>query len=245
MTEKPHALLVQARGEASPLYASPEGEYAHLDSFTHNVPLDDTGLLLPPDLAKALGTWAASLPQEGFDSRPAARKHAARGLKVTQEVARHLGPSWAVRYWDEPRGTSTWICWGCDRLHGERDDQGAPPHPVDISVEGEFRCGPLRSEGFGDFFPDDPAAALALSEALVADLYAWARSIDEEMNTYLRDRNEARYMDVTLRRFREGEEMTRRLARELGSMRKVTYRGVAHGGPATLESVTWQGDRKV
>ncbi|WP_405899960.1 hypothetical protein OG242_23050 [Streptomyces sp. NBC_00727] len=245
MTEKPHDLLVQARGEASPLYTSPDGAYADLDSFTRNVPLNDDQLILPPGLTEALGSWAVSRPSEGFGSRAAARKHAARGLKVTQGLASHLGPSWAIRYWDEPHGTAKWVCWGCDRLHWERDSHDTPPHPIDIAVEGEFKFGPLRSDGFGDFFPDDPAAALALSEAMVADLYSWARGIDAEMNAYLRDRNEARYQDVAFRQFREGEELARRVAHELGSMRKVTYRGMAHGGPATFTSVTWQGDRKV
>ncbi|WP_405938911.1 hypothetical protein OG338_21760 [Streptomyces sp. NBC_00726] len=244
MTEKPRALLVRARGEASPLYTSSEGADADVDSFTRHVPLDDASLLLPADLAEALGFWAASRPPEGSGSRAAVRKHAARGLKVTQGVARHLGPSWAVRYWDEPHGTTKWVCWGCDRLHWERDSHGTPPHPVDISVEGEFKFGPLRSDGFGDFFPDDPAAALALSGALVADLYAWARSIDDGMNAYLQDRDEAGYQDIALRQFREGEDLARRVAHELGDLRKVTYRGMAHGGPATLKSVTWQGDRK-
>lgn len=113
----------------------------------------------PGELADALRTWSLSRSPGGFASRPDLRKHVKRGLRVARLLVRHLGPSWAVRYWDERHRTAKWVCWGCDGLHWERDSQGARPRPVDITVEGEYAFGPLRAEGFGDFFPDDPAAA--------------------------------------------------------------------------------------
>ncbi|MFI9075736.1 hypothetical protein ACIGW8_04375 [Streptomyces sioyaensis] len=149
-----------------------------------------------------------------------------------------------MRYWDERRRTAKWVCWGCDRLHWERDSQGTPPHPVDLTVEGEFTSGPLRSDGFGDFFRDEPAAALDLSDDLVADLYAWAKSIDATLNLDLRDREEGTYDDEWQRLFREGREPAKRVAHELGPARRATYKGLAHGGPAALTSVAWHGERE-
>lgn len=216
-----------------------------LGAFTGNVPLEDDRIGLPADLADGLRSWSLSRPEGGFTSRPDMRKHIERGLALTQRLARHLGPSWAVRYWDERHGTAKWVCWGCERLHWERDSHGAPPHPLDITVEGEYKYGPLRSDGFGDFFPDDPAAALALSDGLVADLYTWAKSIDTTLNLDLGGREDGRYDAEWDRLFHEGTELTKRVARELGPSRTVTYKGVAHGGLATLTSITWQGDRQL
>jgi hypothetical protein len=65
-----------------------------------------------------------------------------------------------VRYWDEHHRTAKWVCWGCERLHWQRDSHGTPPHPLDITVEGEFQYGPLRSDGFGDFLPTIPPPRL-------------------------------------------------------------------------------------
>ncbi|WP_328678453.1 hypothetical protein OG905_28835 [Streptomyces sp. NBC_00322] len=120
-----------------------------------------------------------------------------------------------------------------------------PPHAVNLTVEGEYTFGPLRSDGFGDFFPDDPAAALDLSDDLVADLYTWAGSIDTTLNLDLRDREEGKYDAEWERLFHEGMELARRVAHELGPAQTVTYRGVAHGGLAALTSITWQGDRQL
>ncbi|MFG2859372.1 hypothetical protein [Streptomyces sioyaensis] len=47
------------------------------------------------------------------------------------------------------------------------------------------------------------------------------------------------------RLFREGRELAKRVAHELGPARRVTYKGLAHGGLAFLTSVTWQGDREL
>lgn len=245
-SEEPRHLLVQARGEPSPLYAT-DDPWADddLGAFTRSIPLDDDQPPLPPDLAEALRSWSLSRPPGGFSARPDLRKHSKRGLAIAQRLARRLGPSWVVRYWDEGNRTAKWVCWGCDRLHWERDSHSAPPHPVDITVEGEYQFGPLRSDGFGDFFPDDPAAALVLSDGLVADLYAWAKSIDTTLNLYVRDREEAKYKDEWQRQFREGMELARRLAHEVGPDRKVTYKGMANGGLAVLTSITWQGDRQL
>ncbi|WP_405602223.1 hypothetical protein OG741_27390 [Streptomyces sp. NBC_01410] len=244
--EEPRHVLVQARGEPSALYEPEDpGAYEDLRAFTRNVPLDEHRLVLPADLADSLRSWSLSRPPAGFASRPDLRKHVKQGLAVAQRLARQLGPSWSVRYWDECLRTAKWVCWGCDRLHWERDSHGAPPHPVDITVEGEYKFGPLRSDGFGDFFPDDPAAALALSDGLVAGLYAWAESIDTTLNLDLRDREEGKYDLEWERLFHEGMELARRVAHELGPARKVTYRGLANGGLAALTSITWQGDRQL
>lgn len=244
--EEPHDLLVRARGETSPLYELRRaGAHEDLDAFTLNVPLGQDRLSLPADLLETLRVWSLSRPPEGFASRPALLKHVKQGLSATQRLAKHLGPSWSVRYWDERHRTAKWACWDCDRLHWERDNHAVPSYPVDITVEGEFAFGPLRADGFGDFFPDDPAAGLALSDGLVADLYAWAQSIDTEMNRYLRDRDEDTYRNVGQRQFREGMELAKRVAHELGPVRRVTYKGMAHGGLAALASVTWQGDQRI
>ncbi|MFI1353443.1 hypothetical protein ACH4TV_07650 [Streptomyces sp. NPDC020898] len=244
--EEPRHLLVQARGEPSPLFETEDPwAFDDLGAFTRCVPLDDERLLLPADLADALRSWARSRPPGGFTSRPELRGHVKQGLAVARRLAARLGPAWTVRYWDEQHRTEKWVCWGCDRFHWERDAHGTPPHPVDLTVEGEFRFGPLRSEGFGDFFPDDPAAALALSDGLVADLYGWARSIDDTVNLEVRDRVDGKYDAEFERLFRAGAELARRVAHEAGPDRTVTYKGLANGGLAALTSVSWRGDRQV
>ncbi|MEU5308135.1 hypothetical protein [Streptomyces sp. NPDC021562] len=244
--EEPRFLLVQARGGPSPLY-EPEVSWADpdQDAFTRDVPLDDDRLALPKELAEALRCWVLSRPTEGFVSRPELRRHVSRGLALAQRLARHLGPSWAVRYWDERHRSAKWVCWGCDRLHWERDSHGTPPHPIDITVEGEFKYGPLRSDGFGDFFPDHPAAALDLSEGLIADLYAWAKGIDDTLNLDLRYREDGKYDDEWERLFRTGSALAQRLAHEIGESRTVTYKGLANGGLAAITSVSWRGDRQL
>ncbi|MFE2587096.1 hypothetical protein [Streptomyces sp. NPDC059378] len=244
--EQAHDLLVHARGEPSPLYETEDPQaYDDLGAFTSNVPLDDDRLDLPADLADALRSWALSRPSDGFTSRPDLRRHVKQGLVVARRLARRLGPSWPVRFRDERHRTAKWVCWSCDRLHWERDSHSAPVPPVDVMVEGEFQYGPLRSEGFGDFFPDDPAAALDLSDELVGDLYAWSKSIDITVNLDLRDREEGKYDDVWERLFHEGAELARRVADELGPDRKVTYNGLANAAGAGPVPITWQGDRQL
>ncbi|MGQ4390366.1 hypothetical protein [Streptomyces sp. SAS_270] len=247
-------LLVQARGEPSPVYESYEYGYGpyedwthddHIDTFTGHVPLDEPELGLPEDLAETLRSWSLSRPPEGSDSRAELTEHARQGAAVAHRLARHLGPSAAVRYWDEQHSTSYGICWGCDRPHAEGDGHGRPPHPVHIEVDGEYRFGPLRSHGFGDFFPDDPAAALHLSDELNTALYAWAGRINTTLDLLIRDRDEAKYDDEWQRLFREGRDLARLAAHEIGPARTVTYKGLAHGGPTVLTSVTWQGDREL
>ncbi|MFJ8632764.1 hypothetical protein [Streptomyces sp. NPDC093568] len=244
--EEPRHLLVRARGEPSPLY-EPQDAEAHddLSAFTRGVPLDEAGLGLPEELVDALRSWSLSRPPEGFVSRPDLRGHVKQGLATAQRLARYLGPSWVVRYWDERHRSAKWVCWGCERLHWERDSHGTPPHPVHLTVEGEYKFGPLRSEGFGDFFPDDPAAALDLSDGLVSSLYTWADGIDATLDLDLRDREDGKYDAEWERLFREGMELARRVAHELGPARTVTYKGLAHGGLAALTSITWQGDRQM
>ncbi|MER5218888.1 hypothetical protein [Streptomyces flaveus] len=243
---EPRHVLVQARGEPSPLYEPEDaGAYEDLGAFTRNVPLDDDWLVLPADLSDALRSWSLSRPPEDFTSGPDLRKHVKQGLAAAQRLARHLGPLWVVRYWDERHRTAKWVCWGCDRLHWERDSHGTPPHPVDLTVEGEYKFGPLRSEGFGDFFPDDPAAALDLSDGLVSALYKWAEGIDTTLNLDLRDREDGKYDAEWERLFQEGMDLAKRVAHELGPTRTVTYKGLAHGGLAALASVTWQGNQQL
>ncbi|MEV6790825.1 hypothetical protein AB0M87_02235 [Streptomyces sp. NPDC051320] len=165
---------------------------------------------------------------------------------TARRLAGHLGPSRAVRYWDERHRTAKWVCWSCDRLHWERDTHGIPPPPlVHITVEGEFKFGPLRSDGFGDFAPDDPAAALALSDGLVAGLYTWAEDIDTTVNLHVQDREDGKYGDEWERLFREGRDLAQQLAHELGPVRTVTYKGLANGGLAAMTSITWQGDQEL
>ncbi|GAA2327555.1 hypothetical protein OHT20_15950 [Streptomyces caniferus] len=244
--EDPRYLLVQARSEPSPLY-EPYGGGTHedLETFTAGVPLDDLALGLPEDLAHALRSWSLSRPPGGFTARPDLRAHVKQGLVAARRLAGHLGPPWAVRYWDERHRTAKWVCWGCERLHWEHDSHGIPPHPVDLIVEGEFRFGPLRSDGFGDFFPDDPAAALDLSDGLVAALYGWADEIDTTLNLEIRDREEGKYDDTWQRLFHEGRDLARRVAHELGPAWTVTYKGLVNGGLAAMTYVEWQGDREL
>ena len=244
--EQTRHLLVQGRGEPSPLYESYLGwAYEDIDTYTGCVPLDDPVLGLPADLADALRAWSLSRPSEDSASPPSLSEHVQQGLVVARRLARHLGPAVAVRYRDERHRTSTWICWGCDRLHEESDGNDAPPHPLHIDVDGEFKYGPLRSDGFGDFFPDDPTAALHLSDGLVTALYAWADGINTTLNLMIGDRDEAKYDGEWQRLFREGMDLARQVAHEIGPGRTVTYKGLAHGSLAMLTSVTWQGDREL
>ncbi|QNE76843.1 hypothetical protein F0344_21475 [Streptomyces finlayi] len=242
----PMPVLVQPRGDVSPLHEPEDpGAWEEPDTYTRNIPLDDVRLDLPADLVDMLRSWTSAHRPEGFASRSDRRAHIKQGLAAARRLAVHLGPSWGVRYWDEDLRTAKWVCWGCDRLHWERDEHGTPPHPLDITVEGEFKFGPLRSDGFGDFFPDDPAAGLSLSDSLVADLYTWARSIDTTLNLEITYREEGKYDDEWPRLFREGAQLAERTAHELGPLRTVTYKGLAHGGLAVLTSVAWRGDRKL
>ncbi|MER6013621.1 hypothetical protein [Streptomyces bluensis] len=64
--EEPRHLLVQARGEQSPLCEPPEGGWWNEDiqSFTVNIPLEDAALALPADLSDALRSWSLSRPPD-------------------------------------------------------------------------------------------------------------------------------------------------------------------------------------
>lgn len=219
---------MRAQGARSPLHElyaglSEEGG----DHYTSSVPVDDPDVDLPEDLARGLVSWSTARPPGGFASRPPLRKHVKQGLTLAQAVAKHLGPAWVVRYWDEQHHAAKFACWGCQRLHWTLDAHGDPPHPLHIVVEGEYKWFPLRAEGFGDFAPDDPAAALGLSDELIDDLHGWSADFDANMELYLKERDEDR--DDARRREldRRGEELAERVARELGPGRTVTYAGLA------------------
>lgn len=147
-------------------------------------------------------------------------------LEAAQALAKHLGPSWSVRYQDERHHTTKSVCWGCPRLHWAADAHDTPPPPSHIVVEGEYKWYPLRAEGFDDFAPDDPAAALGLSEALVDDLYAWARAVDAAMETWTKDRDDTALTAAHDRLGEVGQELTEQVAREVGLGRTVTYGGI-------------------
>ncbi|MFQ6148684.1 hypothetical protein ACLMNJ_37470 [Streptomyces seoulensis] len=220
-------LLVRAQGEASPLYTAEDPASEDLARFTHNISLSDAELGLPEWLADRLASWSRTRPPEGFASRADSRPYVNQGLEAARTLARHLGPLWVVRYWDEGHETAKFVCWGCDRLHWALDFHSTPPHPLNITVLGEYKWYPLRAEGFGDFGPDDAAAGLGLSDELVADLYAWAADFNTGMDLYLKDRDDeaddARREELD----RRGRTLTERLARELAPGRTVTYGGLA------------------
>ncbi|MEU6481409.1 hypothetical protein ABZ858_31970 [Streptomyces sp. NPDC047017] len=226
----PRHLLVRAAGDGdSPLLAAqdPESGSDDLSGLTAPLPLDDPSLGLPGRLADRLSAWSRARPATGSAAREDVRRHAAEGLSAAQALARHLGPSWVVRYRDESHGTAKFLCWGCDRLHWSGDAHGTPPHPLALTVLGEYKWSPLRAEGFGDFAPDDPAAGLTLSDALVAELYTWSKDIDASMERYLNDRDEeaddARREELD----RRGRSLAERVAHEAGPDRTVTYGGLA------------------
>ncbi|MDX3385343.1 hypothetical protein PV682_28290 [Streptomyces niveiscabiei] len=232
MTDWAH-LLVRARGGVSPLWGVLDfGERMFDDDYVFSVPLDDDRLGLDAGLVDALRSWAAG----GADYEA--------GLVVTRRLARHLGDEWVVRCWDERRGDARRVCWGCGLFYDEHAED-RPPHPVHLVVEGEFAYSPLRAEGFGDFRPDDPVAALELSEGLVGALRAWARDIDAALNPWPGDRADGAYESECARLFREGFGLAERVAREAGATRTVTYKGLANGGLGAMTSVSWRGDRQV
>ncbi|MFE1308917.1 hypothetical protein [Streptomyces sp. NPDC058755] len=203
--ERPLRLLVRALGEPSPLHEAYEpyedGWSEDIEAYTGEVPLDAPELGLPDDLADVLRTWCLSRAPEGFDSRPALRRHVAQSLAVARRLAGHLGPSWAVRYRDERHRTAKWDC------------------------------------------SDDPAAALHLSDDLVAAFYRWMETIDATLNLDIQDQESGKYDAEWDRLFHEGTDLAGRLARELGPVRKVTHKGLANGGLAAMTSVSWRGDR--
>ncbi|MGW0867725.1 hypothetical protein [Streptomyces sp. NPDC002611] len=234
--KQPDQLLMRARGDASPLCTTDAGPVARAEHFTRTLPVDDDTLGLPDEVARKLTEWNRSRPLDGFTARPALRKHVRQGREIAGLVAKHLGPGWSVRFWDERHRDEKVACWGCDRLHWTVDAHGPPPppHPLAVTVEGEYGLYPLHAEGFGSFAPDDPAAGLRLPHDLVAAFHRWAKEIE---TTLMADGDD----DAWQRLFQEGRELSQRLARELGPARTVTYRGIANGGLASLTSVTWQG----
>ncbi|MEU3839315.1 hypothetical protein AB0E88_04715 [Streptomyces sp. NPDC028635] len=222
----PRHLMVRAHGGPSPLSTADAGAHADPDDFIDEVPLDDPRLNLPHDLTERLSRWDRARPEGGFPDRPALRRHVKQGLEAAQDLARHLGPDWVVRFWDEQHGQAKFVCWGCRQLHWTADAHGTPPHPRHVVVEGEYKWFPLRADGFGDFAPDDPAAALGLSEDLVRELYRWAKDIDSVMETWLRDRDDAAREAAYERLDAEGEQLARRVAGELAPGRTATYGGI-------------------
>ncbi|MFD7667235.1 hypothetical protein [Streptomyces sp. NPDC059788] len=226
--EEPRHLLVQARGDDSPLFTSTADFYADApDDFTIGVPMGDPALGFSEGLARDLASWNAVRLPEGSTAKAALRKHVKTGLGLAQSVARHLGPKWVVRYWDARHGTAKFVCWGCSRLHWTLESHGTPPHPLHITMMAEFHWGPFRAEGFGDFMPDDPAAALGLPDDLVDDLYAWAIDFDAELNWYVAERDEEGHAAQRIELESRGEELAHRVARSLQPGRTVIYAGLA------------------
>ncbi|SDQ69695.1 hypothetical protein SAMN05428945_5554 [Streptomyces sp. 2224.1] len=226
--EAPRHLLIQARGDDSPLFTSTAGFHAVApDDFTTGVPVADPALVLPESLVHGLFSWNAALPPEGPTAKAALRKHVKTGLGLAQSLARHLGPQWVVRYWDARQDTAKFVCWGCARLHWTLESHGTPPHPLHMTMMAEYHWGPFRAEGFGDFMPDDPAAALDLPDDLVDDLYTWAGDHDAGINRYVEERDEDRHHARCVELERIGEELAQRVARALKPGRTVTYAGLA------------------
>lgn len=231
--QEPSYLLVRARGHRSPLSTESEAgaQGKTPEDFTRLRGPDDPELGLPSKLAEQLTSWSRHAPDQTPERQrgatPEVRRHAKEGLALARQVARRLGPRWVVSCWDESHRTAKFVCWGCDRLHWSADEHGDPPHPVQITVEGEFKWFPLRAEGFGDFAPDDPAAGLVLPDDLVADFYQWAKDIDAGMNQYLRDRDEAADDARRAELHDRGQRLSDRLSHEVGAGRSVTYAGLA------------------
>ncbi|OKI01932.1 hypothetical protein A6A06_12445 [Streptomyces sp. CB02923] len=224
----PRHLLVQARGDGCPLFTSTAGFHSVApDDFTIGLSVGDPALGLPEGLAHGLVSWNAAPPPEGPDAKAALRKHVKTGLGLAQSVARHLGPEWVVRYWDARHGSAKFVCWGCSRLHWTLESHGTPPHPLHMTIMAEYHWAPFRAEGFGDFLPDAPVAALDLPGDLVDDLYTWALDFDAAMNRYVAERDEERNDAERLALERRGEELTHRVACVLKPGRTVTYAGVA------------------
>ncbi|MFI9752596.1 hypothetical protein [Streptomyces collinus] len=109
--QDPEHLLVRARGGASPLYATDAGAFARVEDFTRRLPISDHGLGLPDDVARRLAEWNRTRPADGFETRPALRKHVRQGLEIARLVAKHLGPGWVVHFWDERHQDEKFVCW--------------------------------------------------------------------------------------------------------------------------------------
>lgn len=173
---------------------------------------------LPADLSGRLHAWSDARPPDGFPSRPALRKHVRQGLQITQALAKHLGPAWAVQYWDERHASAKFVCWGCGKACWTREAHGIPPHPLDIAVVGEYRSAPLHAAGFGDFHPDDPVAGLDLPSDLVEGFRAWSADVDVNIEQH----DEAWHRELD----RRGEHLAHRLAAAAGPGRTVRYLGL-------------------
>ncbi|WP_269858232.1 hypothetical protein [Streptomyces sp. RPT161] len=223
----PRHILVRANGGASPLHM-PSGAWSDpaVESFTAHVGLDDSELQLPTELADQLRKWSQARPEGGFTKGPELRNHVKAGRNAARALARHLGAEWVVRYFDDSHGTAKFVCWGCDRLHWSRYADDEPPHPLHVAVQAEYRWGPLRAEGFGDFLPDDPAAGLRLTDELVEGLYAWSRDVDALLDRQLatREVEPAAWEALSV----HGLRLAGRLAGEIEPGRTVSYEGIVH-----------------
>jgi hypothetical protein len=223
----PSHLLVRAQGEPSPLHVPPNpGIEPTLESFTVNLPLDDPELHLPATLAEQLRTWSQARPANGLPKGAELRKHVKAGLIAARALAKHLGATWAVRYFDDSHETTKFVCWGCDRLHWSLYPHDEPPHPLHVIVQAEYHWNPLRAEGFGDFPPDDPAAGLRLTDELVDSLYAWSHDVDALLDRELTTREEdpAAWEELS----RHGLHLAKQLAREIEPGRTVAYEGIVN-----------------
>jgi hypothetical protein len=68
-------------------------------------------------------------------------------------------------------------------------------------------------------------------------------TIDATLNLDIQDQESGKCDAEWDRLFHEGLDLGKRLARELGPARKVTYKGTANGGLAAMTSVSRRGDR--
>ncbi|MER5641359.1 hypothetical protein ABT095_31000 [Kitasatospora sp. NPDC002227] len=136
---------------------------------------------LSAGLSADLRAWGAEYPPD--DARTATR----RGYELATRLAAELGPSWVVLCHDVVRGVENCVCWACGGFHWRRDAHEPLVGSRTVRLKLEFQCYPLRFVGGEhdgvNFAPDDPVVALGLTDELVDRLYAWAKGLDEAIDS--------------------------------------------------------------
>ncbi|MEU6440200.1 hypothetical protein [Streptomyces sp. NPDC047046] len=230
MKESPTYLLLRSGPEGGTLQVAEDGSpYSKPGDFTKEI--KGASLPLTEGLLRELSEWrsppcgrsgtAAGGIQEGEAS---GRRRI--GIHIAQRVARELGPMWVVQVWDARHQTMKAVCWQCPRLHWMLYEHSTPPAPKKFRMVGEFKYGPLRSDDFGDFFPDDPAAFLSLSMSTEDALYAWARDVDDNMELWLQDRDDGAFETRVENLDNRGLEIADRITAQIPSTREFTFVGV-------------------